>query len=101
MATTPIVFGDGQSATFVALSDPIRRAIIERLARSGPMNVGELSVPFTVSAPAISRHLRILEKAGLVTRTVDRQWRVCTLRVEALSDIRVWLDTVLSPLERF
>lgn len=85
---------DRSSAVFTALSDPTRRAIIERLA-NGPMTVGDLSAPFSVSAPAISRHLKVLEAAGMVTRTVDRQWRVCTLQVRSLQDARRWLDSVL------
>lgn len=86
---------DNHSAVFTALSDPIRRAIVERLAHFGSMNVGDLSAPFTVSAPAISRHLKVLEQAGLVERSVDRQWRVCALLPTALLQARSWFDTVL------
>lgn len=85
---------DRNSAVFTALSDPTRRAIVERLS-DGPMTVGDLSAPFSVSAPAISRHLKVLEAAGIVTRTVDRQWRVCTLQIRSLQDARKWLDRVL------
>lgn len=84
-----------KTAVFTALSDPIRRGIIERLAQTGPMNVGDLSAPFTVSAPAISRHLRVLEAAGIVVRTVDRQWRVCSLEPTELVHVRSWLDGIL------
>ena len=93
--TSAVPDHDQHSAVFTALSDPIRRAIVERLAKNGPMNVGDLSVPFSVSAPAISRHLKVLELAGLVDRAVDRQWRVCTLQIAALVAARSWLDQVL------
>lgn len=86
---------DTSSAVFTAIADPIRRAIVERLAANGPMTVGELSAPFAVSAPAISRHLKVLEMARIVNRTVDRQWRVCALQIEGLQDARRWLDTIL------
>lgn len=92
----PSVQGDRKSAVFTAISDPIRRAIVERLAENGPMTVGELGAPFKVSAPAISRHLRVLEMANIISRTVDRQWRVCTLHVADLREARRWLDSVLS-----
>lgn len=87
---------DPGSAVFTALSDPVRRAIVERLALSGPMTVGRLSEPFPISAPAISRHLKVLENAGLVSRSVDRQWRVCSLKADALAGIRHWLETVVA-----
>ena len=86
---------DVNSAVFAAIADPIRRAIVERLAEHGAMTVGELSAPFSVSAPAISRHLKVLETAGIVNRTVDRQWRVCTLDIKGLQQARRWLDGVL------
>lgn len=85
---------DPGSAVFTALADPTRRAMVQRLARDGAMTVGALSEPFTVSAPAISRHLKVLEGAGLVSRSVDRQWRICSLRLEPLLDARHWLDEV-------
>ena len=65
---------DSLSATFAALSDPTRRAILERLAR-GEASVGELAEPFGISMPAISKHLKVLEKARLITRQKDAQWR--------------------------
>ena len=70
---------DSLSGVFQALADPTRRAIISRL-RDGDRTVGELAAPFSMSRPAISQHLRVLERAGLIERTADAQWRRCTLR---------------------
>ena len=77
-------------ATFSALADPTRRAILARLA-SGDTHVGELAQPFDISRPAISRHLRVLENAGLISREVDAQWRVCRLQAPALKMAHDWL----------
>jgi DNA-binding transcriptional ArsR family regulator len=82
---------DDLSATFAALADPTRRAILERLAQ-GETTVGELAQPFAISAPAISRHLRVLESAGLIERRVEAQWRPCCLRGEALREAAGWLE---------
>ena len=82
---------DPLSATFAALADPTRRAILERLAQ-GDTHVGELAQPFDISAPAISRHLRVLEAAGLIRREVDAQWRVCRLRTPPLQQAHGWLE---------
>ncbi len=82
---------DALSATFAALSDPTRRAILARLAR-GDTRVGELAQPFDISRPAISRHLRVLESAGLISREVDAQWRLCRLRAPALQQAHDWLQ---------
>jgi DNA-binding transcriptional ArsR family regulator len=82
---------DALSTTFAALADPTRRAIVMRLAR-GEAHVGELMKPFHISGPAISRHLRVLEDAGLIEREVQAQWRVCRLRGPALHAARDWLD---------
>ena len=82
---------DALSTTFAALADPTRRAIVARLAR-GEAHVGELTKPFHISGPAISRHLRVLEDAGLIEREVQAQWRVCRLRGPALHAARDWLD---------
>lgn len=79
----PVVFG--------ALSDPIRLAIIERLLREGERSAGELAQPFSVSKPAISKHLRVLEQAGLIERRVERQWRVCRVRPEAIRAVHDWM----------
>jgi DNA-binding transcriptional ArsR family regulator len=81
---------DKLSATFSALADPTRRAILGRLAK-GESTVGELARPFDISAPAISRHLRVLEGAGLIERHADAQWRVCRLRSPALREAFDWL----------
>ncbi|WP_127142930.1 ArsR/SmtB family transcription factor [Pelagibacterium montanilacus] len=89
-------YPDTDSLTFSALADPVRRDIVARLAAEGPMTVGKLSEPFQISAPAISRHLSILERAGMIRRSVDRQWRVCMLVANGLEGPRDWLETVLS-----
>ncbi|MGH7282956.1 MAG: ArsR/SmtB family transcription factor [Polyangiaceae bacterium] len=77
--------------TFSALGDPTRRAIVERLA-SGDATVLELAAPFDISLPAISRHLKVLEEAGLITRGRDAQRRPCRLRPEALREVTVWAE---------
>lgn len=82
---------DALSTTFAALADPTRRAIIARLAQ-GDVTVKELSEPFTVSPQAVSRHLRVLERAGLITRTRSAQWRLCRLRAAPLGEIAAWVD---------
>jgi DNA-binding transcriptional ArsR family regulator len=76
--------------TFAALADPTRRAILERLAR-GEATVAELARPFRISAPAISRHLRVLEQAGLMQRERDAQWHRCRLNAQALAHAMQWL----------
>lgn len=78
-------------ATFQALSDPTRRAILARLAE-GPAPVGELAAPFDISAPAISRHLRVLEDAGLVAREKVRQQRIIRLEPKRLKEASEWVD---------
>lgn len=82
---------DRLSTTFAALADPTRRAILARLAR-GETSVGELGQPFDISGPAISRHLRVLEKAGLIERRAEAQWRFCRLRGEAMREASQWLE---------
>jgi DNA-binding transcriptional ArsR family regulator len=82
---------DPLSITFAALADPTRRAILTRLAR-GEATVGELGEPFDMSAPAISKHLRVLEGAGLIAREVDARWRICRLRAEPMHDAHDWLE---------
>ena len=82
---------DPLSVTFAALADPTRRAILERLAR-GDTHVGELAQPFQIPAPAISRHLRVLEAAGLIRREVNAQWRMCRLRTPPLQQAHGWLQ---------
>jgi DNA-binding transcriptional ArsR family regulator len=82
---------DQLSATFAALADPTRRAILARLAK-GEAAVGELAKPFSISLPAVSRHLRVLQAARLIERRVDAQWRLCRLRAEPLARAADWLD---------
>jgi DNA-binding transcriptional ArsR family regulator len=82
---------DPLSLVFHALADPTRRAIIERLAQ-GPARVGDLADPFAISRPAISQHLRVLEEAGLITRTVEAQWRLCSLTPEPLEAATDWVE---------
>ena len=81
---------DALSSTFAALADPTRRAILARLAR-GETHVGEIGAPLAMSGPAVSHHLRVLERAGLIARQVDAQWRVCRLRGQALREAHDWL----------
>lgn len=82
---------DRLSATLAALADPTRRAILARLAE-GPATVKELSEPFTISGPAVSKHLRVLESAGLISRGRDAQWRPCRLEAEPLREVTEWAD---------
>ena len=82
---------DQLSATFAALADPTRRAILARLTE-GPATVTELSEPFDISGPAISKHLRVLEKAGLITRGREAQWRPCQLDATPLQEVAVWAE---------
>jgi DNA-binding transcriptional ArsR family regulator len=82
---------DRLSTTFAALADPTRRAILARLAR-GEASVGELAEPFAMSLPAISRHLKVLERAGLITRGREAQWRPCRLEAGPLKAAADWLE---------
>jgi DNA-binding transcriptional ArsR family regulator len=81
---------DPLSATFAALADPTRRAILARLSR-GEMSVSDLARPFKISGPAVSKHLKVLERAGLITRGRVAQRRPCRLAPEALRSIDDWL----------
>ena len=78
-------------ATFAALSDPTRRAILARLAQ-GEASVMELAAPFAMSQPAISKHLKVLERAGLISRGRDAQRRPCRLEAEPLRDVNTWIE---------
>ncbi len=78
-------------ATFFALADPTRRAILGRLA-SGDASVAELTAPFGISQPAISRHLKVLEKAGLIRRSRDAQRRPCRLELKPMMEARAWME---------
>jgi DNA-binding transcriptional ArsR family regulator len=82
---------DRLSATFAALSDPTRRAILARLA-SGESSVTELAAPFAISLPAISKHLKVLEGAGLIARGREAQWRPCRLEAGPLKDAADFLE---------
>lgn len=82
---------DPLSLTFGALADPTRRAMLERLAR-GPATVKELAEPFTLSMPAISKHLKVLEHAGLIERGREAQWRPAQLKAEPLKEASEWLE---------
>ncbi|MFE2753484.1 ArsR/SmtB family transcription factor [Actinosynnema sp. NPDC059335] len=82
---------DPLSTTFAALADPTRRAILARLA-DGAATVKELSEPFAMSGPAVSKHLRVLERAGLITRGRDAQWRPCALDATPLREVAEWAD---------
>lgn len=81
---------DPLSATFAALADPTRRAILTRLA-DGEATVGELAEPFHLSLPAVSKHLKVLQKAGLVEQSRQAQWRQCRLRPQPLRDVVEWI----------
>jgi len=82
---------DSLSETFGALADPTRRAILARLA-SGEASVTELAAPFEMSMPAISKHLKVLERAGLIARGREAQWRPCRLQAAPLQDVAGWVD---------
>ncbi|HEV7646809.1 MAG TPA: metalloregulator ArsR/SmtB family transcription factor [Actinophytocola sp.] len=83
---------DQLSSTFAALADPTRRAILARLA-SGEATVTELAAPFEMSLPAVSKHLKVLERAGLIARGRSAQWRPCRLVPAQLRDANEWLET--------
>lgn len=82
---------DHLSTTFAALADPTRRAILARLT-TGEASVTELSEPFEMSMPAVSKHLRVLERAGLITRGREAQWRPCRLKAKPLEEATEWLE---------
>ena len=81
---------DALSATFAALADPTRRAILARLA-TGEASVQELAEPFEISLPAVSRHLKVLEHAGLITRSRQAQWRPCRIEAAPLRTAEDWI----------
>jgi DNA-binding transcriptional ArsR family regulator len=82
---------DQLSTTFAALADPTRRAILGRLA-AGECSVTELAEPFDMTLPAVSKHLRVLERAGLITRRRDAQWRPCRLEAAPLREVSEWAE---------
>jgi DNA-binding transcriptional ArsR family regulator len=87
----PPVLADPLSVTFAALADPTRRAMLARLTL-GETSVSELAEPFDMSLPAISKHLKVLERAGLITRGRDAQWRPCRIELRALQGVDSWLE---------
>ena len=82
---------DQLSSTFAALADPTRRAILSRLS-SGEASVTELAEPFDISLPAVTKHLKVLERAGLITRRRQAQWRPCRLQAKPLREVSDWLS---------
>ncbi len=82
---------DQLSATFAALADPTRRAILARLA-SGESSVKELAAPFKMTPPAVTKHLKVLQRAGLITRSRRAQWRPCKLEAAPLRDVAGWVE---------
>lgn len=82
---------DPLSATFAALADPTRRAILARLT-GGPATVGELAAPFAMTGPAVSKHLGVLERAGLITRGREAQWRPCRLEATPLKQVAAYAE---------
>lgn len=90
---------DTLSPTLAALSNPTRRAIVARLAR-GEATVTELTAPLAISMPAVSRHLEVLEQAGLIERGRDAQFRPCRLRPDGFAEVRTWLDELRAVWEQ-
>src|SRR5262252_8976878 len=82
---------DQLTATFAALADPTRRAILARLS-SGELSVTELAEPFAMSLPAVSKHLKVLQRAGLIARGRSAQWRPCRLEATPLKDVADWVE---------
>jgi DNA-binding transcriptional ArsR family regulator len=78
-------------AVFAALADPTRRRIVERLARQ-PLTVGQIASEFPLTQPAISKHVRVLENAGLLHRTIEGRVHYCTLSPQVMQDVRAWID---------
>jgi DNA-binding transcriptional ArsR family regulator len=89
---------DPLSTTFAALADPTRRAILARLA-SGECSVTELAEPFEMSMPAVSKHLRVLERAGLIARRREAQWRPCRIEAGPLKEVADWTEHYRSTWE--
>src|SRR5688572_2359281 len=83
---------DSLSGTFAALADPTRRAILARL-QHGEAPVSALAEPFAISLPAISRHLKVLERAGLIARSRDHKWRPCRLDADPIREVAAWADS--------
>lgn len=77
---------------FGALADPTRLAIVERLLREGEKSAGDLAEPFSMSKPAISRHIRVLEESGLIKKRIERQFRMCRINPNAIDELSSWID---------
>ena len=90
---------DRLTTTFAALADPTRRAILARLA-VGETSVSELAEPFEISLPAVSRHLKVLQRAGLITQGREAQWRPCRLAATPLKDVAEWVEDYRQHWER-
>ena len=90
---------DNLSSTFAALADPTRRAILAQLA-SGERTVSELAQPFDISMPAISKHLRVLERAGLIARGREAQWRPCRIEAGPIKEVADWAERYRAIWER-
>jgi DNA-binding transcriptional ArsR family regulator len=82
---------DALSATFAALADPTRRSILAQLAK-GEATVNQLAAPYAMSLPSVSRHLKVLEKAGLISKSRSAQWRPCRLEVAPLQSVEAWME---------
>src|SRR5688572_8275105 len=89
---------DHLSTTFAALADPTRRAILARLTK-GEASVNDLAEPFDMTLPAISKHLKVLENAGLIMRSREAQWRPCRLETKPLEDVDAWMEPYRSVWE--
>lgn len=90
-STHTTTHSDQLSLTFAALADPTRRAMLTRLGQ-GPATVTELAKPFKISAPAISKHIKVLEKAGLITREKEAQWRRCRIEAQRLREANEFIE---------
>ncbi len=83
---------DHLTATFAALADPTRRAILSRLATEGEVSVNDLAAPFRMSLPAVSKHLKVLERAKLISRGRNAQWRPCRIEAKPMKEAVDWLE---------
>jgi len=99
MPAAPQPAQDPLSLRLAALADPTRRAMLVHLARSGPTSPGDLGQPFAITQPAISKHLKVLERAGLITRSRSAQFRPCRLVPEALSPLQHWIEVLKQDTE--
>ena len=86
-----MVQADHLSLTFAALAHPVRRAMLARLS-SGQASVQELARPFKLSPPAVTKHLKVLERSGLITRSRDAQWRPCRLEAKPMKEVSTWVE---------